>query len=179
MFETQMGGKYSRGRAALIPRNAVSPLSCALSMVSLRRHLRFWAAIWLVFQVATLSAFVPRDCCEAHRTATDKAKDCHEEPPATHCPMAGADGAACPMQRSEDAEPTGHHHHSQPVSSDCTMRGTCDGPMAAMFALFSNHGVLPDRVVLIVNDQIDVIAARPSEDLVSRLASPDPPPPRL
>ena len=44
-------------------------------MTVLRRRLRFWVTTWLVFQVVSLSALVPRDCCAAHRVATAKEKE--------------------------------------------------------------------------------------------------------
>src|SRR5262245_36338423 len=101
-------------------------------MSAIRYHLRFWVTTWLVFQVVSLSALVPRDCCAAHRLATEKEKSCHEEAavmhePAdgAHCPMPGKAGEACPMHGSG-------HDGQQPASRKCTMQGTCDGPMAAL-----------------------------------------------
>src|SRR5262245_35583755 len=50
------------------------------TMTLFRRHLRLWVAAWLAFQVVSLSAFVPRDCCAAHRPpAQEQAADaaCH------------------------------------------------------------------------------------------------------
>ena len=46
-----------------------------------RRHLRLWVAAWIAFQVVSLSAFVPRDCCAAHRPPAEEAggrcRTCH------------------------------------------------------------------------------------------------------
>ncbi len=60
----------------------------------------------------------------------------------------------------------------------CSMRGTCDGPMAALTALLSNHGVLSDSFSMLPDLHATGIAAPSRENLIGRLASPDPPPPR-
>src|SRR5213083_319725 len=105
-------------------------------MTTIRRRLRIWVAAWLVFQVASLSALVPRACCVPYRAvATDKEPDCHGNSAVSHCPKPAADGTPCPMHQSRhDAEET--------PSDRCSMRATCDGPVAAMLALLSNYGVL-------------------------------------
>lgn len=152
-------------------------------MASLREKLRVFATTWLVFQVAWISALVPRDCCAAHRPPE---KTCHKSAPAVQCPMRGADGTPCPMHR-QDAQPTRHHaavteyqHHQNPPPppNDCRLSGSCDGPMAALFALLSNHGILPEpsSVLPLVNVHTAVIAV--DENLVGHFESPDPPPPR-
>jgi hypothetical protein len=140
-------------------------------MTLLRRHLRLWVAAWLAFQVASLSAFVPRDCCAAHRRATSSKHSCHQNDPATHCPMRAAAGAACAMHQ-------GSHTGADASNQACSMRGTCDGPMAALLALLSNHGVLTDSFVTLPDPQVTDVAARTREHLITRLAPPDPPPPR-
>ena len=50
--------------------------------------------------------------------------------------------------------------------------------MAAMLALLANHGILTDASVIAPDNQPGLITAFARESLVSRLASPDPPPPR-
>ena len=77
-------------------------------------------------------------------------------------------------------------HHSQARAAEqpqdstnrCALRGTCNGPMAALFALLSNHGILPESATPIPNIGGAFIAAPALENVVSRLESPDPPPPR-
>lgn len=142
-------------------------------MQSIRRGLRFWVATWLVFQVASLSALVPRDCCAAHRPAASAAKpSCHEKAAATQCPMRAADGTPCPMHR-------GDHNEPNDTSRDgCTMRSTCTGPMAALFAQLSNHGILTDQFQLLPDLHAGSTGIRTSENLITRLAPPDTPPPR-
>jgi hypothetical protein len=128
-----------------------------------RRHLRAWASVWLAAQLVWVSALVPRDCCAAHRPATAKASaNCHE-------PVA-----------------TPHMHHGQPQPpeqqpqshSGCALRGTCAGPMAAFFALLSNHGILTESAAPIPNIATASVSVPTIENVVSRLESPDPPPPR-
>lgn len=142
-------------------------------MAQLRRHLQLWVAAWLVVQVASLSALLPRDCCAAHRPAASSAKPaCHEKAAAIQCPMRAADGTPCPMHR-------GDHSEAADASRDgCAMRSTCRGPMAALFAQLSNHGILTDQFQLLLDPHAGSAGVRPSENLITRLAPPDTPPPR-
>ena len=74
-------------------------------MQSIRSALRLWVTIWLVVQVASLTALVPRDCCAAHSSAARAAKPgCHEQVAATQCPMRATDGTPCPMHRGGHGE---------------------------------------------------------------------------
>jgi len=141
-------------------------------MAVFRRHLRVWVAAWLVFQVATLSAFVPRDCCEGHRHAAERAETCHEPPPPAHCATAGEQGASCPMH--------GHHPQAaddQPVPQ-CTMRGSCDGPMSMLATVLSNNGILTRTFAFLPMVDSSRLAASTGERLISQLLPPDAPPPR-
>jgi hypothetical protein len=47
-----------------------------------------------------------------------------------------------------------------------------------MFALLSNYGVLADSLEMTPDLRVSSAALHTREDLISRLASPDPPPPR-
>ena len=146
-------------------------------MTTIRRHLRMWATAWLVVQAGWVSALVPRDCCAAHQPATAHAKgSCHESAADAHCPMPSADGTPCPMHRRQ-SEP-GEHHHRSTKTNECALRGTCEGPMAALFALLSNPGILPESVAAIPNSGIARAPLPARENIVSRRDSPDPPPPR-
>jgi hypothetical protein len=162
----------------------------------LRSRLRGLAVTWLLLQVAWVTALVPRDCCAAHRPA---AKGCHESVSATHCPMRAADGTPCPMHRghgghnSAEASPE-HHHGSAPAErhttaatqrdypaqapADCRLTAGCDGPLAALFALLSNHGILPDSAAVSPNVEIRRITTTAPDRLGGRFQPPDPPPPR-
>ena len=142
-------------------------------MQLIRRSLRLWVATWLVLQVASLSALVPRDCCAAHRPAANAAKrTCHQKAAATHCPMRAAGGAPCPMHRG------GHSEAADTSRDNCTMRGTCSGPLTALFAQLSNHGVLPATLQVLPDVRQGAVTGGSEEHLLTRLASPDPPPPR-
>ena len=70
-------------------------------MTIIRRRLRLWVAAWLVFQVASLSALVPRDCCAAHRpAASGKTPSCHEKHRGhATARLRAASGTPCPMHR--------------------------------------------------------------------------------
>ena len=43
------------------------------AMRLLRLRLRHWAALWLLVQATSLAAFVPRECCKAHRPSRQEA----------------------------------------------------------------------------------------------------------
>ena len=143
-------------------------------MQSIRCGLRLWVATWLIVQVASLSALVPRDCCAAHRAATKARPACHQAPAVavTHCPMPARSGTACPMHGGHDAATADRS------GDGCAMRGSCKGPMAALFTLLSNYGPLTVPFQL----QPDVYArsapVRAGETLVTLLVPPDSPPPR-
>ena len=68
-------------------------------MTIIRRRLRLWVTAWLVFQVASLSALVPRDCCAAHRPpASGKDAELPRKHRGHALPDArAASGTPCPM----------------------------------------------------------------------------------
>ncbi len=151
----------------------------------IRRHLRAWTAIWALGQCAVLVAFIPRDCCAAHRShADDTASHQHDDmAPGARCPMRGRDGRPCPMHRA----PARHPHHGAhteapageaPANDPCAIRGTCNGPLAALAALLSNQAVTPD-VVTVVPDQRDTVRRPfPVPPVLGTSPAPDTPPPR-
>ena len=151
-------------------------------MRSLRRRLHGWVMAWMAFQVVSLSALVPRDCCEAHAHKSTASSPHHETVEGAHCPMRAADGKPCPMH----GEAASHHDHgtvpeqsqATPTDEDCAMRGSCDGPTAGFIALLSHAGVLTESTSLPVDLDMRPTVVRVGEQVVSRLASPDPPPPR-
>ena len=124
-----------------------------------------------MFQAASLWAVVPRDCCAAHRFAASRRASCHEAAAATPCPIHGAEGMPCRMHHAgtgADDQATGN----------CGLRGPCDGPMASLVALLSNHGVLTDAVTIGPDPDARFVAPPARERLIARLAPPDSPPPR-
>jgi hypothetical protein len=142
-------------------------------MTTIRRRLRFWVAAWLLFQVASLSALVPRACCVPYQAAaTDQEPNCHGNSAAAHCPVRAAHATPCPMHQS------GHHDAEETPSHRCSMRATCDGPVAAMFALLSNYGVLSNSCLIVPDVHAGLVSLQTRENLITRLAPPDSPPPR-
>ncbi len=143
-------------------------------MTTIRRRLRFWVAAWLVFQVASLSALVPRACCVPYRAAAaTQEPDCHGNSAASHCPVRAAAGTPCPMHKSD------HRDAEEKPSDNCSMRATCGGPLAAMFALLSNYGALSDLFLIAPDVHAGSVSLQTRENLISRLAPPDSPPPRI
>jgi hypothetical protein len=70
------------------------------------------------------------------------------------------------------------HDREEQTSDRCSMRATCDGPVAAMFALLSNYGVLSESFLILPDVHADSVSLQTRENLISRLAPPDSPPPR-
>jgi hypothetical protein len=133
--------------------------------MQLRKHLRAWAMAWLAFQLVSLSAFVPRDCCAVHGK--------HKAP----APKAASSDASCATQH-------GDHHAAaapapvEPAGRDCALRGRCDGPMAAMLSVLSTYGVLEDSPSLSPPLDSSRLTSFTRESLVSLFTPPDSPPPR-
>jgi hypothetical protein len=130
----------------------------------IRQHLVALSIAWLAGQAGSLTAFMPQDCCPAHHQPAE-AKDCHKQPAADdQCPMHQADGQPCPMHDGAQERP-------------CVMRGTCNGPAAALATLFSVPGILVDQSPAPVVDVVSALFATP--DVSPSLFVPlDTPPPR-
>jgi hypothetical protein len=127
-------------------------------------RLRIGVAAWLIFQLATLWALVPQDCCATHKAQHQQQKAQHSTAPAGH-----------------DHHAMNHGHDAAPKAplEQCMMRGTCKGPMSAIISLLSHHSVPPLKAFTIAPDPgVTVLARAASEHVCCRLASPDPPPPR-
>lgn len=122
------------------------------------------AFAWLVCQVASLSAFVPEQCCIAHAeqaAAKEKAAACHEA-----APVEQKDGDACPM------------HHTSKSHDCCSMSNSCDGPGSHLSTLFAYVGVLESPVSTAVTLESAPVSTAASSPLLHRLALPDAPPPK-
>jgi hypothetical protein len=123
--------------------------------------------VWLVCQLAAVSAFVPRDCCARHRKAASVSKS-HQ----------GGDGAA----RHSHHGGHGAMHDSAPATDHdptCVMRDTCNGPLDAIATLFMQPG-LPLQPLTLLDDG----APRPGflqvdANALDTLQLPTTPPPRV
>jgi hypothetical protein len=140
-------------------------------MSALRGRLRLYVVAWLVFQVAMLSALVPRDCCSAHRPAAEAGDaSCHETAAvADHCTVAAADAAHCP---------SGPGEAPQPSETGCSMRGVCNAPMAVVSSLLSNYGAVTESVTLSFPAGVARQPGSPAERPIGLRPDPDPLPPR-
>jgi hypothetical protein len=142
-------------------------------MSAFRRYLRHWAAAWIVFQAASLSMSVPLDARAARiAAAADRQVDCHRSAAPAPCPMRAADGVPCPMHRGTV------HDNDRQSREACSMRGTRDRPVAALFALLFNHGVLSPASEPLTDRSQAAVAALHVDRPQSRQAPPDSPPPR-
>ena len=141
-------------------------------MRSLRGHVRLWAIAWLLMQAAALSAFMPRDCCAAHRPA-ESTPSCHEAPKRAHCPMRGTGDAPCSMHRHAAA---GHARSEGSGAPDCVMRRACQTP--AVFTIFANPGIMPVTLTATLDAGVPVPEPTLRETPLARNRPPDPRPPR-
>jgi hypothetical protein len=120
-----------------------------------------WAVTWLLCYVASYSALLPRDCCAAHAHRS--------RPTAAKAAEAAAD-ATCSLHHAPEPEP--------PPPAECSLRGTCGGPIAALASFLSSHGILPGTVDVNRDANITTFALHIRENATSLAVAPDPHPPR-
>jgi hypothetical protein len=133
-------------------------------MSAIRRRIRVVTFVWLLCQAASLSAFLPEQCCVSHAAeaaAKQKVEACHEE-----APPAPESGDACPM------------HHGSKSHDCCKISNTCDGPGTRLTTLFAYIGLLEAPASSVVTLDSTVAAIRASAPLLHRIATPDAPPPK-
>ena len=134
-------------------------------MNSIRRRVRAVAFAWLLCQVASLSAFVPGQCCISHAAeaaAKVKAAACHEEA----APPASKEGDACPL------------HKGRTTHDCCAITNACDGPGAQLLTLFSYISTIDEPAASSSVLESTSAFAPPAPPLLYRLALPDAPPPK-
>ena len=142
-------------------------------MRAIRNRVRAVACAWLLCQVASLSAFMPENCCFSHaeeRAAQEKQEACHEtEPvapkPGDACPMQHDEGAACPMHGSKSAD-------------CCAMTNACDGPGANLVSLFAYLGAIERPVSTTIDLDSAPAFISASTSPLFRVTRPDAPPPK-
>ncbi|HWI20371.1 MAG TPA: hypothetical protein VNT81_21600 [Vicinamibacterales bacterium] len=145
-------------------------------MTAIRRYVRAVAMTWLLCQVASLSAFVPEECCDRHTVAAADGEHQHHAepapPPAEECHEAPApepvEGDTCPM-----------HKGTQSRSHECcAITNTCDGPGTHLLSLFAFTGEVERPST--PSSMLDAGAAftPPPPPLLGRLSLPDAPPPK-
>lgn len=155
-------------------------------MVLVRWYLHRGVVAWLVGQLLTFTALVPRDCCALHGhtsspgsgpahaapAAETEAPPCHEAAatpvpaaPTEPCAMTAEDGGACPMHRT-------------PAAAPCAMTGVCHAPEAVLAAVLWQSAVPVAPAVIAV--PAAVALATPSAAASPRALAlpPDLPPPR-
>jgi hypothetical protein len=132
---------------------------------SLRQHLRPLAIAWLLSQAVSVSALAGFDCCAAHRTPKTEAKA-----------APSAEKVACPMHGAAPSDAAPASDRQKPAK--CVMRGTCNGPIAALLVVLSNDGIPSESIA--TTPGLVALAAPPRspETFVVHSESPDPPPPR-
>ena len=134
-------------------------------MNSFRRRVRAVAFAWLLCQVASLSAFVPGQCCLSHAAeaaAKVKAAACHEEA----APPASKEGDACPL------------HKGRTTHDCCAITNACDGPGAQLLSLFAFVSTVDEPITSSTMLDSTSSFVPPTPPLLSRLSLPDAPPPK-
>jgi hypothetical protein len=126
-------------------------------MRTIRRRIRTWTFAWLVFQAASLSALVPRDCCAAHAEHAS-----HAAPPE----QAPAGAAHCPMHEAPAPQP------------ECSLRTACNGPMRALPAVWASPAPMPASIALSVDTGSSSLVRVKERRIVSFDLLADTPPPR-
>lgn len=118
-------------------------------MDAIRRKLRIGAALWLLSQAASLSAFAPMACCDGRHGAAvvQQGSSCHRAPVKARC--------------------------------ECRLRSACPGASSNLLAIFANHGVLPGLTSSPADVRVEGTSAVPAARVVRLLIPPDLPPPRL
>jgi hypothetical protein len=133
-------------------------------MTPFRRHLRGWTLVWLMFQAASLSMLLPRDCCAAHSAhAGHSAHDGHgsaEAAPSEAEP-------ACPM-----------HRPAQTKETDCSLSGTCKGPAATLPMAWANTSLPPAPATIVDDRTRSTLLDSALEPPIAASVLPDIPPPR-
>ncbi len=136
-------------------------------MTEIRRRVRAVAFAWLLCQVASLSAFVPGDCCTAHAAearAKQEAEACHQSEPAPATEP--NEGDACPM------------HHGTKSHECCAITNACDGPGTQLLTLFSFVSILDEPILASAALESSPAFVPSAPPLLYRLALPDSPPPK-
>src|SRR5688500_1028994 len=154
-----------------LPARVDSVRLCAVQAI--RTRVRAVALAWLLCQAASLTAFVPENCCISHveEQAAKATQDaCHETEPAQPepgdaCPMQHGDGGACPM-------------HSSKSSDRCAMSNACDGPGAQLLTLFAYIGATEPPVTTAIDLSSTPAFVRAFTSPLFRISSPDAPPPK-
>ena len=142
-------------------------------MQVIRTRVRAIALLWLLGQVAALSAFVPENCCVSHveeRAVKEKKDACHESEPAPEpepgdaCPMQHDTGAACPM-------------HAGKSTDRCAMSNACEGPGTQLISLFAYLGAIERPASTGITLASTAALVPPAAAPLFRFISPDSPPP--
>jgi hypothetical protein len=106
------------------------------------------------------------------------AADCHEPAPPRDCAMGDSEEAPCAMHHMHGSM---HQHPAPPAqksAGDCAIRGTCGGPLSAIFAIFSTQGVLTEPIESLPVLDSTSATLTVTDQLIGLLVPPDLPPPR-
>jgi hypothetical protein len=121
-----------------------------------RRHLSWLICGWLLCQVASVAAAPLAFCCKGVPTIGDEEKCCPGLLPGQICPM----------------------HHTKEGERTCKMRNACARSDAALIALASGIGIVPDLTLTVSVFDSGTFVAAFAPSTILRAHVPESPPPR-
>ena len=125
-------------------------------MVLVRRRLSWLIAVWLLCQIANVTAAPFTFCCQNVATAGDEDKCCPGLLPGQVCPM----------------------HHTKEGERTCKMRSSCVGSDAAIVSLAVSSSGLPASTPVVSAFELGERVRLAPQSAILRTARPESPPPR-
>ena len=125
-------------------------------MCFVRRHFAWMICGWLACQVASVAAAPLAFCCKSVPAADPDDRCCPGMLPGQICPM----------------------HHTQEGKRTCKMRNACTPSDAALIALASGIGIVPDPTLTVNVFDSGTFVAAMTASAILRAHVPESPPPR-
>jgi hypothetical protein len=125
-------------------------------MSFVRRRLSWLVGVWLLCQIANVSAAPLTFCCQNVATVGDDEKCCPGLLPGQICPM----------------------HHTKEGERTCKMRATCAGTDAALVALAGGLAAVPQPTVVVRPFALGGLLRVAQPSALLRTDRPESPPPR-
>jgi hypothetical protein len=127
-----------------------------MGMVFVRRHLSGLIGVWLVCQLAGVTAAPVTFCCKDVPTSHDEADCCAGLLPGQLCPM----------------------HHTTAGKRECKMRNACGPSDAALMALAGSVGPLVSATPVVSAFELGETVCVLTATAILRADRPESPPPR-
>jgi hypothetical protein len=125
-------------------------------MSLVRCRLSWLVGLWLLCQIANVTAAPLTFCCQNVTTADDEEKCCPDILPGQICPM----------------------HHKKEGERTCKMRNVCGRTDVALVALAGSVGVLPPATATVNTFDLSDLPRSAPQSAIVRISLPESPPPR-